>query len=268
MKLTILYENHSGFKKGLLGGHGFSALVELDGVNVLVDTGTDGRVLLSNMGELGVGPGDIDYVFITHGHYDHTGGLKDFLKARGRPVKVIAHPEIFRRRVALKPHRREIGIPFTKEELEELGAEFVLNGKPFEFAPGLWSSGEIARRTWDRAVGYVEEEERLVKDAVPDDMTLIVDLGEKVAVVTGCGHSGVLNIAWHAEDVAGKPVKALIGGFHLIGAKRDILDEVAEEIDAEKLYAGHCTGVDSYAYLKAKLGERVEHLHVGKTIEF
>ena len=267
MKLTIVYENHAGFKKGLLGAHGFSALVEHNGRRVLVDTGTDGSVLLHNMEELGIEPSSIDFLFVTHGHYDHTGGMKALLEARTKPLKVIGHPEIFRKRIALKPRKRDIGIPFSREELEELGAEFVLRKEPFEFAPGFWSSGEILRRAWDRAVGYVEKDGRLTKDPVPDDIALIVDLGNEVAVITGCGHSGVLNIAWHAEDVSGKPVKALIGGLHLIGAKKEVLDEVAERIDAEKLYAGHCTGIDSYAYLKAILGGRIEPLHVGKVIE-
>jgi len=267
MKLTVIYENHSGFKKGLLGAHGFSALVEHEGIRVLIDTGTEGRVLINNMMKLGVHPREIDYLFITHGHYDHTGGVKAFLEERGRRLKVIAHPGIFTKRISLKPKRREIGIPFSRDELEELGAEFVLKKEPFEFAPGFWSSGEILRRTWDRSVGYIEESGKLKKDPIPDDIALIVDLGESVAVITGCGHSGILNIAWHAEDVSGKPVKALIGGFHLRGAKKEVLDEVAERIEAERLYAGHCTGIDSYAYLKAMLGDRIEPLHVGKTIE-
>ena len=267
MKVTVVYENHAGFRKGLLGAHGFSALVEHGGTRVLVDTGTDGKVLLNNMRELGIDPDSIDFLFITHGHYDHTGGLKALLESRAEPLRVIAHPGIFARRIALKPRRRDIGIPFAREELEELGAQFVLRRESFEFAPNFWSSGEVLRRTWDRAVGYLERDGKLEKDPVSDDIALVVDLGRDVAVITGCGHSGILNIARHAEDVIGKPVGALIGGFHLRGAKKELLDEVVGRIDAEKLYAGHCTGIDSYAYLKARLGDRVEPLHVGKTIE-
>ncbi len=267
MNVTVLYENHSGFKKGLLGAHGFSALVEHDGIRVLVDTGTEGGILLRNMEQLGITPDSIDYVFLTHGHYDHTGGLKALLEARMEPVKIIAHPGIFRKRVALKPHLRDIGIPFDREELEALGAEFILKEAPFQFAPGFWSSGEINRMTWDRAVGYAEENGRLVKDAVPDDIALVVDLGGGTVVITGCGHSGVLNIAWHAEDLLGKPVKALIGGLHLIGAGEELLEDVVENISAKRIYAGHCTGIDSYAYLRGKLGERMGSLHVGKSFE-
>ncbi|WP_297534449.1 MBL fold metallo-hydrolase [Thermococcus sp.] len=263
MRVTILYENHSGFKKGLLGGHGFSALVEGNGRRVLVDTGTDGKVLLSNMEALGIEPDSIDYLFITHGHYDHTGGLKALLKARSKPLKVIAHPGIFQRRIALKPRRREIGIPFTREELEEFGAEFVLRKEPFEFVEGFTSSGEIERFTWDRAVGYLPDG---TKDPVRDDMALILDLGDSTAVITGCGHSGVINIVRHAEKVSGKPVKALIGGLHLIGAKGELLEDVVKNVKA-RLYAGHCTGLESFAYLRCRLGKRVEPIHVGKTIE-
>ena len=260
MKVTILYENHAGFRKGLLGGHGFSALVEHK-LRVLVDTGTDGDVLINNMKVLGIEPDSIDYLFITHGHYDHTGGMKAILQARSKPLRVIAHPGIFQRRIALKP-RREIGIPFTREELEELGAEFVLSEKPFEFAKGFMSSGEIERTTWDRAVGYLPDG---IRDPVKDDMALVVDLGSEVAVITGCGHSGVINIVRHAEKVSKKPVKALIGGLHLMGAKEELLEDVIGNVKT-KLYAGHCTGLEAFAYLRCRLG--AEPLHVGKVIEF
>lgn len=82
MKLTILFENHAGYRKRLLGHHGFSALVDHKGEKVLVDTETDGEVLLHNMEALKISPNDIDAIFITHGHYDHTGGVRAFLEAR------------------------------------------------------------------------------------------------------------------------------------------------------------------------------------------
>ncbi|ASJ01172.1 MBL fold metallo-hydrolase [Thermococcus gorgonarius] len=269
MKLTILFENHAGYRKGLLGYHGFSALVEHNGRKVLVDTGTDGEVLLRNMEALEVSPGEIDALFITHGHYDHTGGSKAFLEARGGKIDVYAHPGIFQRRVALKPKLREIGIPFTREELEGLGARFHLSPKPLEFLPGFLSSGEIERRHWDRAVGYLVENGEYIKDPVKDDMALLVDLGEEIAVITGCGHSGIINIAEHAVRLTGKPIKALIGGFHLRGAKPEMLKEAVvklKTLGVKKLYAGHCTGIEEYAYLKTGFGE-VEPLYVGKVVE-
>ena len=269
MKLTILFENHAGYKKGLIGYHGFSALIEHRGKKILVDTGTDGNVLLHNMKSLGISPEEIDALFITHGHYDHTGGLKAFLEAREEGIDIYAHTAIFQRRAALKPKWREIGIPFTREELEAIGARFYLSTEPAELLSGFISSGEIERRHWDRAVGYLVRDGEITKDSVKDDMALIVDLGNGIAVITGCGHSGILNIAEHAVRLTGKPVKALIGGFHLRGAKATLLKETADglrSLGVGKLYAGHCTGIDEYAYLKTHL-KNVEPLHVGKVIE-
>jgi 7,8-dihydropterin-6-yl-methyl-4-(beta-D-ribofuranosyl)aminobenzene 5'-phosphate synthase len=267
--ITILFENHAGWKKGLIGYHGFSALVEHNGYRVLVDTGTDGNVLLNNMLELGIEPDSIDALFLTHGHYDHTGGMVELLKARSKPLDVYAHPGIFARRIAIKPKRREIGIPFTREELEDLGAVFHLSEKPLEFLPGFMSSGEVERKTWERAVGYIVENEKEVRDPVKDDIALIIDLGESIGVITGCGHSGILNIAQHAANLTGKPIKALIGGFHLRGAPERILKDAVEglkELGVEHLYAGHCTGIEEYAHLKCHL-ENVEPIFVGKRIE-
>ncbi|WP_367883381.1 MBL fold metallo-hydrolase [Thermococcus peptonophilus] len=270
--ITILFENHAGWRKGLIGYHAF-CLIEHNGQRVLVDAGTDGRVLLNNMDQLGVDPDSIDALFITHGHYDHTGGgMAELLKARSEPLDVYAHPGIFARRIALKPRRREIGIPFRKEELESLGgAVFHLSEKPFEFLPGFISSGgEIERRTWDRAVGYLVEDGKEVKDPVKDDIALILDLGDSLAVITGCGHSGILNIARHAIEITGKPIKALIGGFHLRGgAPEHLLKDAVDglkELGVECLYAGHCTGIYEYAYLKGHF-ELAEPLFVGKEIK-
>ncbi|AFK22779.1 MBL fold metallo-hydrolase [Pyrococcus sp. ST04] len=266
VRVVIVFENHAGYRKGLIGYHGFSALVENNGYRVLVDTGTDGNILLNNMRELGINPDSIDALFITHGHYDHTGGLKALLEAREKPLDIYAHPQIFEKRIALKPRRRDIGIPFEREELEELGAVFHLSEKPKEFLPGFLSSGEIERTTWDRAVGYFPDGRR---DPVKDDMALIVDAGDGLVVISGCGHSGIINIARHAIRIANKRIAALIGGFHLKGASREILEDVVDEmkkLEVERLYPGHCTGIREFAYLYSKLGN-VEEIYVGKEIK-
>jgi len=271
MKVTILFENHGGFKKGLWGGHGFSALVEHKEYRILVDTGVSGEILLKNMNALGIGPADIDYLFLTHGHYDHTGGLKALLEARGgKNLMIIAHPEIFVRRVALKPHLRNIGLPFKRRELEELGAEFILTRDPVQIVEGIYSSGEIERITWDRAVGYRIENGKLVKDEVKDDISLILDSGDSIAVITGCGHSGIINIAMHAQKLMDKPVKVLIGGSHLIGAEPKLLKETVKKLKdmkVEKIYAGHCTGFEAMGLFMVKFGKAFEPLYVGKVIE-
>jgi 7,8-dihydropterin-6-yl-methyl-4-(beta-D-ribofuranosyl)aminobenzene 5'-phosphate synthase len=269
MIITVLFENHAGFKKGLLGAHGFSVLVQHNGKKILVDTGSDGRVLLHNMEALNVSPEEVEALFLTHGHYDHTGGLKEFLDARKSSIDVYAHPDIFLRRIALKPKRREIGIPFSQEYLERLGANFILREESTKIFEGMYTSGEIERTTWDRAVGYLVEGKKLVKDPIRDDMALILDIGSSMVIVTGCGHSGILNIAMHAKSTFYKPIFALVGGLHLRGAKRHILEDVVKgfkDFGIKKLYPGHCTGIDEYAYLKAEIGS-VEALHVGKVMK-
>lgn len=100
-------------------------------------------------------------------------------------------------------------------------------------------------------------------------MGLIVDLRKEIAVITGCGHSGIINIAEHAIALTGKPIKALVGGFHLRGDKLELLEQTADKLDSlgvKKLYAGHCTGIDEYAYRKTSF-RSVEPLFVEKAIK-
>ena len=271
MKITVLFENHAGFKKGLLGSHGFSVLVEHRGKRVLVDAGSDGKVLLHNMKVLNISPEKVDVVFLTHGHYDHTGGLEEFLKARKSSIDIYAHPHVFLRRIALKPKRREIGIPFSQEHLEKLGANFILKEKPVRIFDEIYTSGEIERRTWDRAVGYIMSGEKPVKDPLRDDMALFIELGDKIVIISGCGHSGILNIVGYSRKLMNKPIFALVGGFHLSGAKRSILEDAVGGIrtfGVEKLYPGHCTGFDGICAFMGAFGDKVEPLYAGKEVKF
>ncbi|ALV62393.1 7,8 dihydropteroate synthase (methanopterin) [Thermococcus sp. 2319x1] len=112
---------------------------------------------------------------------------------------------------------------------------------------------------------------KLIKDPLKDDISLLVELGGKMVVITGCGHSGILNIVRHSMKLMNKPIFALMGGFHLNKAKRDILKDAVEGVKApgiEKIYPGHCTWFDGVCAFVNTFGDKVEPLHVGKEVKF
>ncbi|WP_297506069.1 MBL fold metallo-hydrolase [Thermococcus sp.] len=156
MRVVVLVEDYSGYESPFLAQHGVSFLIEKNGKKVLFDTGQSAYPVLHNMRLLGIRPESIDYVFLSHCHYDHTGGLLEILKAIGRRVPVIAHPTLFRRHFVTRPHLRDVGIPFRREDVEEL-AELYLTAEPIEIVEGLFSTGEIRdREDFERvSIGFI-----------------------------------------------------------------------------------------------------------------
>ena len=130
VNVTILVDNYIIGHKGMVAEHGFSALIELtqNHTTILFDTGSTGQVLMNNMREAKIEPREVDFVVLSHRHYDHTGGLEEFLKARhSKETIIVTHPDLFVPAYAKKENDklRYIGIPFQKEKLEHLGARFV-----------------------------------------------------------------------------------------------------------------------------------------------
>lgn len=270
-RVLILVENHSGYRQGLVGVHGFSAILDVEDNVILIDTGPNADVLLNNMETLGYDPKDIDYVVLTHGHYDHTGGLKGLIEARKRETIVIAHPDVFSDKFSIKGRIRYIGIPFSREKLISLGAKFLLTKSSFKITEGVMFSGEIPREYWTRTTGHVVVNGNLVEDPLLDDISVILELERGLVVISGCGHSGLKNIVTHAKRLGNKPVMAIVGGYHLIDSKEDILSDVVKFIGdegIEKAFLGHCTGIKEIAWLKKHLNDVVEFIYAGRTMEF
>ncbi len=274
MRVTVLVEDYSGYESPFLAQHGVSFLVEKGGKRVLFDTGQSAEPVLHNMGLLGIGPGSIDYVFLSHCHYDHTGGLMGILKAIGRRIPVIAHPEIFRKHFITKPYLRSVGIPFRKDEIEEL-AELYLTAEPIEMVGGLYSTGEIREREdFEKAnlEVYTLRGGRAIKDELLDDMSIVAKTSEGLVILSGCSHAGIVSIVKHAIRLTGeKRVRAVIGGFHLIGASEERIERTVREfleLGVEEVYTGHCTGLKAEAELMKAYGERFHKLHSGMVIDF
>lgn len=136
-EIYVLADDYAGYESSFLGQHGASYLVEHEGINLLFDTGQNGKLVLEVMEKLGRNPKNIDYIFLSHNHYDHTGGLLEILKAIGRKIPIIAHPSIFRETVVLKPKLKFIGLPFSRSEVEKYGKP-VLVSEPFKISEDIF----------------------------------------------------------------------------------------------------------------------------------
>jgi 7,8-dihydropterin-6-yl-methyl-4-(beta-D-ribofuranosyl)aminobenzene 5'-phosphate synthase len=269
VKITVVCENTVGTPAGLTGEWGLAMLVETGGKKILFDTGERGEVV-NNAASLGADLRAVDALVLSHGHYDHTGGLRSFLRCRGR-LPVYAHPGLFAPHYVSLNGDSFIGVPYRREELASLGADFVFVREPVEIAPGLFVSGEVPRTT-----DFEEGDGRLfcpdaggnkTADPLADDMSLYCVLPEGLLIILGCAHAGVVNIVRHARQVTGVDrVYGIIGGTHL-GPVRDAQREATiaflKELDLKFFAANHCTGLPVIARLAAVFGPRFSFAPAG-----
>jgi len=224
------------------------------------------------MRELGLDPRDLDYIVLSHCHYDHTGGLLEILKAVSRRIPVIAHPSIFRCTLVLKPRLRYIGVPFTSRELEDLSHP-VLTADPLEITDSVFTTGEVKRREDFERRGfeaYMVSNGHLVRDEMLDDVSLVVKAGEKTVIITGCAHAGIVSIVKHVMNLTGSTPRVLIGGFHLRSAPLErirLTVSYLKRLGVEEVYAGHCTGLMAEAELSRVYGDGFRKLYSGMVIE-
>ncbi|MCK4222544.1 MAG: MBL fold metallo-hydrolase, partial [Dehalococcoidia bacterium] len=141
VKITALVVDDAGYDTELWGEFGLSLLVEAERhgaeLRLLVDTGLTSKPLLHNMKLLDVDPSKIDYIFLTHCHYDHTGGLGGVTEKTRKGVEIVAHPEIFRRCYVVRENMRYIGVPerSSRSTVEANGGSWLLSREPFAFMP-------------------------------------------------------------------------------------------------------------------------------------
>jgi 7,8-dihydropterin-6-yl-methyl-4-(beta-D-ribofuranosyl)aminobenzene 5'-phosphate synthase len=273
-KVTVLSENSVVKPMGLIGEHGFSALVERGDTRILFDTG-QGYALVHNARIMGVDLSSIDAVVLSHGHYDHTGGLAELLKGVGRK-DIFAHPGIFMSRF-LEGHdgtREPIGMPFTRTYLEGLGADFTLSDTPQLIAEGISTTGEVPRETafekGDTTL-YLCEEHGGGRDPHDDDLSLVVAGESGLLVLLGCAHAGLVNILNHVQKLyPDVPIKAVVGGTHLGFSGEEQMAgtiEAMADLGVEKVGASHCTGLAGSARLREALGDSFFFAGVGSALE-
>jgi 7,8-dihydropterin-6-yl-methyl-4-(beta-D-ribofuranosyl)aminobenzene 5'-phosphate synthase len=266
--------------------HGFAALVTVTRAGrqhrVLFDTGISPDGLVENMRRLELSPHDVEVIVLSHGHWDHVGGMEGLARElRPANLPVVIHPDAWSRRRLALPGRDPVLIASpSRGALEGAGFEIVEGREPSFLLDGcLLVTGEVDRTT-EFEHGLAPSHQALrdghwrPDQLVLDDQALVADVsGKGLVVITGCGHAGVINTLRYVKKLTGRDhLHAVIGGFHLNGPRFEPLIgptcDAFAELAPEFLVPAHCTGWKATHALAARFPDAFLQNSVGTRFEF
>ena len=250
--ITTLVEDTAS-AAGLLGEHGLSFWISYGNQRLLFDTGqTD--LLVENAKFLGVNLAKTEAIVLSHGHYDHTGGLPAVLDIAPRAI-VYIHPEALESKFSRKgSETKAIGLSDPIREIIRIQAEngkVVWTEEPTEVMPGLFATGQIPRNTDFEDVGrpFFVDENCEKADILPDDQAMFFDTSIGLIVLLGCAHAGVVNTLDYIVKLTGKRrIFSVIGGLHLLSSSQERIERtisVFRIYDVQKIGPAHCTGANA-----------------------
>lgn len=264
MEITVLIEDSEG-AIGLKCEHGLSLYVKTDMHNVLVDTGSSGE-FIENAGALGIDVKNVDVLVLTHGHYDHGGGIMEF-------ARINPEAKIYMQKTAGGNFRHgDKYIGLDKDILSLPGLVYVGTEHKIDHELSIFSR-ITGRRYFSRGNMEFIEEKSGVKtpDSFSHEQCLVIN--NKV-LISGCAHNGILNILDRFREIYGCDPEAVISGFHMVKkfpyTKQEIEDikETAKELAQmdTMFYTGHCTGDEAFAIMKPIMKSKLHKIHTGSVI--
>jgi 7,8-dihydropterin-6-yl-methyl-4-(beta-D-ribofuranosyl)aminobenzene 5'-phosphate synthase len=274
LRITALNDNTAGMGN-YLAEWGLSLLVESGKSSILLDAGTDSSVV-HNAETAGIDLSIVDKIVLSHGHGDHTGGLRNVLRKMKKEIEIIAHPAVWQAKYDKREGKaaRFIGIPFRQEELENLGASFRMSREPVKITEDIVTSGEVPMvnsfETVDRFL-FIKEGQSWQPDLVIDDLALVIKLEPGLVILPGCAHRGIINTIHRAQEITGvRDIYAVIGGSHLIGVTEERLWQTIaalKEMNIQKLGLCHCTDLPAISLLAQEFQGNYIFIKAGTQIE-
>ena len=271
MLIKTLVENTS-ISQAFGNEHGLSLYIETKKHRILFDVGASG-LFLENADKMNVKISDVDFLVISHGHYDHGGGLDLFLQENGK-AKVYLHPQAFQKCFSLRSTGESefIGLDAGLKQ----NSQIVFTSDCYSIDKEIWLFSNISLkepRPKSNQGLFTERNGQITDDYFAHEQNLVVEENGKILLLTGCAHNGIINILEHFYALKGRMPDCVIGGFHLSSRSSghedfDTIDKIAKYLMGtnSKYYTCHCTDIKPYERLKFGMGDRIDYLSTGSEI--
>ncbi|QSH40696.1 MBL fold metallo-hydrolase [Lentisphaerota bacterium ZTH] len=263
MNVTVLVDNNAG-RDGLHGESGLSVLIEKNNKKILFDTGL-GSLFYKNAEVLGIDLSEVDYIILSHGHYDHSDGLSNALNKCSN-ANLVLHRDALKYKMSdARGNLRYVGI--DSNSLQAISdankhnrviwcddAPFLLDGRDRVFSSG---GREILPSDWSFFIK--EDDQNYIQDNLVDEVSLLMEGEKSNFLIVGCSHCGLSQIVNTAESLSTKPVGYILGGSHLNDASDEEIKQTVDFLKKRpdcKLYLGHCTGMLGFAKLYNALSDK------------
>lgn len=263
MKLKVLIDNNTYIDEYYLGEPAVSYYIEDDDAKILFDTGYS-DAFIKNAKSMGVDLNKIDKIIISHGHNDHTGGLKYLFESiNKKDIQLIAHKDSLNKKMFDNDY---IGTSMNKEQLEHV-CQLKLTNTPCKISDKITYLGEIPQSNdfeTREVIGKYEEKGKMFDDIVIDDTAIVYKSSKGLFIITGCSHSGICNIVECAKKICNESkIYGIIGGFHLFDVNERLENTITylKKQSIELLYPCHCVSLKAKVEMAKTL--KIEETGVG-----